>query len=134
MANVSHEVRTPITSIKGFTETLLGGAMNEPDVMQEFLEIIQKESDRLHVLINDLLVLSGVERAGFKLDYEKVNLNKVIRESLRLVSGTIKEKNMNISFEDSVEFFIDGDEGRLIQVMVKIDCQMHCPIRKMKKQ
>ena len=120
VANVSHELRTPITSIKGFTETLLGGAMNEPVVMQEFLEIIQKESDRLHILINDLLVLSGVERAGFKLDYKKVDLNKVIRESLRLVSGTIKEKNMNISFEDSVEFIIDGDEGRLTQVMVNL--------------
>ena len=48
VANVSHELRTPITSIKGFTETLLDGAMNDPDVSKQFLEIIQKESDRLH--------------------------------------------------------------------------------------
>src|SRR5690606_22134425 len=55
VANVSHELRTPITSIKGFTETLLDGAMNEPVIMKEFLGIIQKESDRLHLLIDDLL-------------------------------------------------------------------------------
>lgn len=120
VANVSHELRTPITSIKGFTETLLGGAMDEPVVMKEFLEIIQQESDRLHILIDDLLVLSGVERAGFKLEYTNVKLNKVIKDALRLVSGTIKEKKMNIVFEDSVDFFIEGDEGRLIQVMVNL--------------
>ena len=50
VANVSHELRTPITSIKGFTETLLAGAMEEPEVMKEFLEIIQKEGDRLQFL------------------------------------------------------------------------------------
>lgn len=120
VANVSHELRTPITSIKGFTETLLGGAMDEPAVMKEFLEIIQKESDRLHVLIDDLLVLSGVERAGFKLQYTNVNLNKIVQDALQLVSGTVKEKNMEISFEASADFFIEGDEGRLIQVVVNL--------------
>ena len=120
VANVSHELRTPITSIKGFTETLLSGAMDEPAVLKEFLEIIQKESDRLHILIDDLLVLSGVERAGFKLEYTNVNLNKVIQDALQLVSGSIKEKNMEISFEKSADFFIEGDEGRLIQVMVNL--------------
>lgn len=120
VANVSHELRTPITSIKGFTETLLGGAMDEPAVLKEFLEIIQKESDRLHILIDDLLVLSGVERAGFKLEYTNVDLNKVIQDALQLVSGVIKEKNMKISFEKSIDFVIEGDEGRLIQVMVNL--------------
>lgn len=120
VANVSHELRTPITSIKGFTETLLSGAMDEPAVLKEFLEIIQKESDRLHILIDDLLVLSGVERVGFKLEYTNVNLNKVIQDALQLVSGSIKEKNMEISFEKSADFFIEGDEGRLIQVMVNL--------------
>ena len=67
VANVSHELRTPVTSIKGFTETLLDGAMHEPAILQEFLVIIQKESDRFHLLIDDLLELSGIEREGFSL-------------------------------------------------------------------
>ena len=120
VANVSHELRTPITSIKGFTETLLGGAMDEPVVLKEFLEIIQKESNRLHLLIDDLLVLSGVERAGFKLEYTSVDLNKVINDALQLVSGTIKVKNMKVLFEKTIDFPIDGDERRLIQVMVNL--------------
>src|SRR6185437_7784030 len=74
VANVSHELRTPITSIKGFTETLLDGAMNDPIVSKEFLSIIQKESDRLHHLIDDLLELSGIERAGFSLQFAAVNV------------------------------------------------------------
>ncbi len=120
VANVSHELRTPITSIKGFAETLLGGAMEEPLILKEFLEIIQKESDRLHLLIDDLLVLSGVERAGFKLEYTEVDLNKVINEALQLISGTIKEKQMNLLFEKTIDFPIKGDERRLIQVIVNI--------------
>ena len=74
VANVSHELRTPITSIKGFTETLLAGAMEEPKVLIEFLEIIQKERDRLQFLIDDLLDLSGMEREGFSLKVATVNL------------------------------------------------------------
>ena len=63
-----------ITSIKGFTETLLDGAMHDPVILEEFLEIIQKESDRLHLLIDDLLELSGMEREGFSLTYAVVNV------------------------------------------------------------
>lgn len=120
VANVSHELRTPITSIKGFTETLLAGAMEEPVVMKEFLEIIQKESDRLHLLIDDLLELSGVERSGFKLEYTYVDLDKVIQDALNLVSGSIQEKKMHVYYERSDGFIVEGDEGRLIQVMVNL--------------
>ena len=76
VANVSHELRTPITSIKGFTETLLDGAMNEPAIMKEFLEIIQKESNRLHLLIDDLLELSGMERESFSLQFGHVESDR----------------------------------------------------------
>lgn len=120
VANVSHELRTPITSIKGFAETLLSGAMDDQEVRKNFLEIIHKESERLHSLIDDLLVLSGVERTEFKLEYTNVNLNKVIEEALQLVSVSINEKKMNIIFEPASEFIVEGDAGRLIQVVVNL--------------
>lgn len=120
VANVSHELRTPVTSIKGFTETLLDGAMDDRDIMKDFLEIIQKESNRLQLLIEELLVLSDVEREGFTLQYDYVDLNKVIEGALQLVSGQIKRKNMKVIFELSNEVVIEGDEARLIQVMVNI--------------
>ncbi|MEJ7469485.1 sensor histidine kinase, partial [Staphylococcus warneri] len=62
VANVSHELKTPITSIKGFAETLLDGAKNDEQTLNEFLKIISKESDRIETLVFDLLDLSHVEQ------------------------------------------------------------------------
>lgn len=120
VANVSHELRTPITSIKGFAETLLAGAMENPEVSRNFLEIIHKESDRLHLVIDDLLILSGVERTGFKLNITLMNLNHVMEEAIQIVSGALAEKNMTIVFEPPTTYEVMGDSGRLIQVFVNL--------------
>src|SRR5690606_2916635 len=96
VANVSHELRTPVTSIKGFTETLLDGAMMDPAVMKEFLEIIQKESDRLYLLINDLLELSGMEREGFSLNVRTVRVKEIIEDAYKAVSPNLTRKNMTL--------------------------------------
>lgn len=120
VANVSHELRTPVTSIKGFTETLLDGAMNEPVIMKEFLGIIQKESDRLHLLIDDLLELSGMEREGFSLTYTAVNVKEMIDDAIGSVSRSMERKRMNILAEIPGELVIKADAGRLIQVMVNL--------------
>lgn len=120
VANVSHELRTPITSIKGFTETLLSGALENEEVSRNFLEIIHKESDRLHLVIDDLLILSGVERTGFKLNIADVNLNHVMTEAIELVSGALAEKNMQVVFEPTTAYEVTGDAGRIIQVFVNL--------------
>lgn len=120
VANVSHELRTPITSVKGFTETLLDGAMDDPLALKEFLEIIQKESDRLQLLIDDLLELSNVEREGFSLQFASVHLNKVIARSLEAVAGNLEQKKMSVHFDLADDIVIEGDESRLIQVMVNL--------------
>ncbi len=62
VANVSHELKTPITSIKGFAETLLDGALDEKDNARAFVEIIHKQAERLHAIIEDLLALSRIEQ------------------------------------------------------------------------
>ena len=62
VANVSHELKTPITSIKGFVETLLDGALRDPKEAERFLRIVQRQSERLHAIIEDLLNLSRIER------------------------------------------------------------------------
>jgi two-component system phosphate regulon sensor histidine kinase PhoR len=64
VANVSHELKTPITSIKGFVETLLDGAMNQPAEAERFLKIVAKHADRLNAIIEDLLMLSRLEQDG----------------------------------------------------------------------
>jgi two-component system phosphate regulon sensor histidine kinase PhoR len=62
VANVSHELKTPITSIKGFVETLLAGALKEPENAANFLKIIAKQTDRLTEIIDDLLTLARIEQ------------------------------------------------------------------------
>ena len=120
VANVSHELRTPVTSIKGFSETLLDGAMNEPSVLKDFLEIIHKESDRLHLLIDDLLELSGMERDGFSLVFRSVNLREVIEDAIRIVSGSLKRKKITVVLRLEENLMIVADSDRLIQVMVNL--------------
>ncbi len=66
VANVSHELKTPITSIKGFVETLLAGAMQEPENAQNFLGIVSRQTDRLNEIIDDLLSLSRIEQDAEK--------------------------------------------------------------------
>lgn len=62
VSNVSHELKTPVTSIKGFVETLLDGAMNSPEDARRFLEIVQRQAERLNAIIEDLLTLSRLEQ------------------------------------------------------------------------
>lgn len=120
VANVSHELRTPVTSIKGFTETLLDGAMNEPAVLRDFLVIIQKESERLHFLIDDLLELSGMERDGFSLQFATINVKETIDNALKIVSGRLEQKKMELRLDIPDNLMIEADADRLIQVMVNL--------------
>lgn len=120
VANVSHELRTPVTSIKGFSETLLDGAFENPAISKEFLEIIYKESNRLHLLIDDLLELSGMERMGFSLTKKELNLRAIMEDVMQIVSGKAEKKEMNIHLEMPSSLIIQADADRLIQVMVNL--------------
>ncbi|MBI1388336.1 MAG: HAMP domain-containing protein [bacterium] len=101
VANVSHELKTPITSIKGFVETLLDGAMNEPDDAARFLAIIAKQSDRLHAIIEDLLTLSRIEQSTEKetITLERARLNGVIRSAIESCEPRASEKGMSLEFQ-----------------------------------
>jgi len=83
VANVSHELKTPITSIKGFLETLLdGGALEDPDASRRFLGIIARQSDRLAAIIEDLLYLSRLEYEERQIAQHPVDLRAVIERSV----------------------------------------------------
>ena len=121
VANVSHELKTPVTSIKGFTETLLDGAMEEKETLESFLSIILKESDRLQSLIYDILELSKIENEGFSLSIQHLNLILVLSETIKIIEGKATEKGISITFEKpSDELFIEGDVYRLKQVFINI--------------
>ncbi|MEH7885950.1 ATP-binding protein [Bacillus sp. JJ1609] len=121
VANVSHELKTPITSIKGFSETLLDGAMHDKGTLEAFLDIILKESDRLQVLIQELLDLSKIEQHGFKLTIGKVDLLKGITEVLEILRGKAEEKGITLVLgQISENMVIEGDPDRIKQVFINL--------------
>ncbi|MBI4830103.1 MAG: PAS domain-containing protein [Candidatus Lindowbacteria bacterium] len=83
VANASHELKTPITSIKGFVETLLDGAMREPADAERFLGIIAKQADRLNAIVEDLLSLSRIEQEAERgeINLEKGPIRKVMESA-----------------------------------------------------
>jgi two-component system phosphate regulon sensor histidine kinase PhoR len=121
VANVSHELKTPITSIKGFSETLLDGAMNDKDTLEYFLSIILKESDRLQSLIEDLLDLSKIEKQGFKLNPEYFEISGILEEIFVILKGKAKEKEIELIMNrPQKDLFLFADASRVKQVFINL--------------
>ncbi|UOE93414.1 ATP-binding protein [Alkalihalobacillus sp. LMS39] len=120
VANVSHELKTPVTSIKGFSETLLDGAMEEKELREKFLTIIWKESERLQSLIHDLLELSRIEQQYFKLNWQKTNVAEIIEEVVLLLKGKAEEKEIMLEYRVEGDLCIDGDPTRIRQIIINL--------------
>lgn len=121
VANVSHELKTPITSIKGFSETLLDGAMENKQTLNDFLNIILKESDRLQSLIQELLDLSKIEKQGFSLSIQQLDLADVLEDVVAIMKGKAAEKEIVLEYKrEDKPVYIEGDVHRLKQVFINI--------------
>ena len=120
VANVSHELRTPITSIKGFSETLLDGAYKDETMLLSFLEIIYKESERIQILVNDLLELSKMERQGYEIEKSNVSIQKVLVRVAEIASQKIDEKNIQLLVNLENDVIVLGEENRLIQIFMNL--------------
>lgn len=101
VANVSHELKTPITSIKGFVETLQEGALTDAEQANRFLEIIARHADRLNAIIDDLLTLSRLEESGEQraLSFEMNPLRPVLTEAIELSKVKAEEKQIQINLD-----------------------------------
>ncbi|MDD4890126.1 MAG: ATP-binding protein [Phycisphaerae bacterium] len=101
VANVSHELKTPITSIKGFVETLREGAIDEPEEAKRFLEIIASQSDRLNSIIEDLLALSRIEEEAQRkeIPLSPGTLEPVIRDAVALHQARAEAKGVAIEVD-----------------------------------
>ncbi|MFJ7184446.1 two-component system histidine kinase PnpS [Lysinibacillus xylanilyticus] len=120
VANVSHELRTPITSIKGFSETLLDGAYKDEKMLLSFLEIIYKESNRLQMLIQDLLELSKIEQHGFTVNIMPMGLQDVLIRGAELTGPRLDEKNMSFHVDIERDVQVMGDANRIIQIVTNL--------------
>ncbi|MBR2620668.1 MAG: hypothetical protein IKM63_03675 [Firmicutes bacterium] len=119
VANVSHELKTPLTSISGFIETLQAGASEDPEIRHKFIDIIAIETARLKRLIEDLLVLSDIENRresdGSEFDIKTAIINTV--EALRPISHA---KNVTVITELEEGLLIAGSVDRFRQMMVNL--------------
>lgn len=121
VANVSHELKTPMTSIKGFTETLLDGALEDKQMSEYFLNIMLKETDRLQCLINDLLDLSHIEQDSFKLTISQVDLKNILNEVTVILQSKAEEKKITLhSVIEKEGLIIEGDLNRLKQIFINL--------------
>jgi two-component system phosphate regulon sensor histidine kinase PhoR len=121
VANVSHELRTPLTAIKGYAETLLNGAMKDPVTAQRFLEIIDRHSERLSRLIDDLLTLSNLELGKTELLKEEIAVGDLVNEVFEVFKEKAEQNGITLLHRYPLELpVIVGDSDRLQQVLVNL--------------
>jgi len=120
VANVSHELKTPLTSIKGFVETLLEGALQDKENSRHFLQIIQDHANRLDNLVSDLLDLSHLESQEIKLDTQKFNLKKLVDDALAGFKSQLKKKSIKAENILPESLFIQADKDKIGQVLTNL--------------
>ena len=121
VANVTHEIRTPLTAIIGFVETLEQGAVDDRSKAMEFLRIIRENALRLNRLVDDLLTLSGIELGEIDLHPECVRPVEALEGVLPLVETRISEKELKILNQIPEKIpAIRADKDRLVQILLNI--------------
>lgn len=117
VANVSHELKSPLTSIRSLTETLLDGGIEDPSCNIRFVTLIEEDSVRLTHLIDDLLILSQVESRAIPLRLSAVDLNQVMTNLLAPREVLVAEKQLRIVRQVDPDLLVRADPDRLRQVL-----------------
>lgn len=120
VSNVTHELKTPLTSIKGFVETLRSGAIDDPDVAIQFLDIIDIEAERLYMLINDILQLSEIEGMQKDNHISEHNLKAIIDEVLILLKAAAEKKNISLIIDVPDNIRIYANKDRIKQMLINL--------------
>ncbi|MBI3735216.1 ATP-binding protein [Candidatus Sumerlaeota bacterium] len=122
VANVSHELKTPITSIKGFVETLLEGAIDHPDEARRFLGIVQTHADRLHAIIEDLLSLSRIELEAERnvIILEPGSIREVLQAAIEICQVHARAKGINITLNCPADLRARINAALLEQAVVNL--------------
>ena len=119
VANVSHELRTPLSLIKGYVETLLDGARNDPTIAERFLKIIERNAERLDLLIQDLLTISALESGRMKLELQPVNLHLLVEKIFTDLHSRAETKGVKL-INELPELTASADANRLEQVLANL--------------
>lgn len=120
VANVSHDFRSPLTSIKGYLEAMLDGTI-PPEMHEKYLNIVLNETERLTKLTNSLLTLNNLNTRGMMLDKCIFDINRIIRDTAASFEGTCRQKTIAIELIlTSDELFVNADVGKIQQVLYNL--------------
>ncbi|MEN9282337.1 MAG: hypothetical protein RL594_1272 [Bacteroidota bacterium] len=120
IANVSHELRTPIFSVQGYLETLLDGAMDDPEVAIPFLEKAYLNAMRLNALLNDLIDISRIESGELKFSFRYFDIVDLIEELIQTMEIRARQAAVTVSFVHDESRSVYGDKERLTQVLTNL--------------
>jgi len=122
VANASHEIRTPVTAIKGFIETLLDGAMEDPEVANRFLGIIGKHSDRLNAIVEDLLNLSRIEREAEsgEVVLEPGDIGDVVKEAVEACREAAEARGVTVGLLCKDKQILPMNRSLLVQAIINL--------------
>lgn len=120
IANVSHELRTPIFSVQGYLETLLDGAVDDPNVSMVFLEKAYLNALRLNALLNDLIDISRIESGELKFSFRYFDMNELINELVQTMQIRAEQRNVRVELELCSVSSVYGDKERLTQVLTNL--------------
>ncbi|KAF0126773.1 MAG: phoR2 [Elusimicrobia bacterium] len=120
VANVSHELKTPLTAIKGNIETLIGGAVDDREHRGEFMAAVLRQASRLEGLVDDLLRLSSLESASVRLELSEFPLRALTEEVHRSLLPAFKNRKVLFSDEVPEEFPVRADRRKLEQVLFNL--------------
>jgi len=130
VANVSHELKTPLTTIKSYTETLLDGVIDNKELAVSFLQVVDSETERMARLVRDLLQLSNLDFQQSNWNKNIVNVNKIIEKTMLKLEVSVKNKDQQIQYnlsEDAINIY--ADEDRIEQVFLNLlsNCIKYTP-------
>jgi two-component system phosphate regulon sensor histidine kinase PhoR len=121
LANVSHELKTPIFNIQGYTSTLLDGAIDDPDVNRDYLEKTDKNIDRMISIVKDLEIISQLESGEIKMLISRFDMVPLVREVFEMVEVKADQKKVSLTFYDRIkddsQVFVKADKERIRQVL-----------------
>jgi two-component system phosphate regulon sensor histidine kinase PhoR len=115
-SNIAHELKTPVSSIRGYIETIISNTEIDPHKQRYFLERALAQIDRLSQLINDIAVLNKIEEAGRNFTFEKVRINDIISEVRDNFKSAIEQKKMSVECLVDTNIIVNGNRSLLMSV------------------